>query len=105
MEHTDKEIELLEMLMSAWVRGWYSGRNGDLNDDKKRIDCPDVLLINRHAPVRLCCNSHDGLVEACEAMKKAWIQPAARSMHQLRTDMDNAYKQADEALSALTTPE
>lgn len=45
----------------------------------------------------------DGLVtellEACKKMMKAWIQPTARSMDQLRTDMDKAYKKANAAIS------
>lgn len=37
---------LLEILMTAWVQGWYSGINGDNNDNKKRIDCSKILSDN-----------------------------------------------------------
>ncbi len=44
-EYTKGESKILEILMSAWVRGWYSGINGDNSDGKKRVDCPEVMGI------------------------------------------------------------
>jgi len=39
----------------------------------------------------------DDLLAACKGLMKAWITAEKRSMHQLKTDMDNAYKIAEAA--------
>jgi len=41
---TKSELKFLDILMSAWVRGWYAGRNGDLTDDGKRPDCTELVI-------------------------------------------------------------
>ena len=43
MKHTKGEIEFLNILMSAWVAGWYAGRDDETTDDRKRIDCPEIM--------------------------------------------------------------
>ena len=45
-----------------------------------------------------CVNSHDALLEACKDFMTAWIQPKARSMYQLKEDMDVAYNKALEVI-------
>jgi len=47
------------------------------------------------------CKKEDILRAAIERLMDAWIRPAGeppRSMHELKIDMDDAYKQAEQAL-------
>ena len=47
------------------------------------------------------CNEKDKLRAALERFMDAWIKPSSepsRSMHELKTDMDDAYEQAKQAL-------
>ncbi len=41
------------------------------------------------------------LTKALQIMMKAWVQVGSRSMHQLKTDMDTAYKVATKALKSV----
>ncbi len=75
-EYTKGESKILGILMSAWVRGWYSGINGDNSDGKKRVDCPEVMGIYAKEFVRRYDAFEEGgiveeLVKACEELVKA----------------------------------
>lgn len=57
-----KHTPLREAVMTAWVAGWYAGRNGERTDDGKH---PAADKMERDFPdIVRACNCHDELVQA-----------------------------------------
>lgn len=74
----------------TYDNGWPVFRLRDMEDPKNPLEVQADADLMQAAPE---------LLKACKKMMEAWIQPTARSMHQLRTDMDKAYEQAKSAIS------
>ena len=66
--HTKGELEFLNVLMSAWVGGWYAGIDGAKTDHRKRADCFFIMKENPQF------TTTPDLLAACELLLKTLLE-------------------------------
>jgi len=61
-----------------------------------KVDDGDYVEYSDYTDLK---QQRDDLLAACKGFSTAWITPKKRSMYELKTDMDNAYKIAEAAIA------
>ena len=86
---TKGKSDFLNALMTAWVAGWYRGLDDIRNDDRKKIDCPEIL--SRY-PMQAAAPD---LLEACEKALLCILQSEnVAYQEEIKDDLNRAIARA-----------
>lgn len=92
-EFAKGEWEFLNVLMRAWVAGWYAGQRGDMVDDRKRTDCPELM---KQHPKQATAPD---LYEACKVAREWLNSGIVQEAIQYEDDFESIVPMLDEVLA------